>query len=184
MEYTLASGNASNYIITMKLSATDWEEMGQKALLQFQKEVKEPGFRDGHVPLDVVKKKVSPQYLEIATIEEAIHKTTKKLIKEHEDKKFIGTIYELDKNQELKPEDGYEFTFKLDVYPEVHVKNDDWKKATVEVIDATAAPEEIDETIMNLRKQYASYDPAEIVNAASVFKVSFKHLNGTDELET
>ena len=183
MEYTLQPWNASNYIITMKLTPADWDEMTQNALKQFQKEVKEPGFREGHVPLDIVQKKVSPQYLEIATIEEAIHKTTKKLIKEHEDKQFIGTIYELDKNQEVDPSEGYEFTFKLDVYPEVVVENDNWKKATVEKIDSAAQEDEIDETIMNLRKQYASYDPAETVDASSVFKVSFRHLDWDTELE-
>jgi FKBP-type peptidyl-prolyl cis-trans isomerase (trigger factor) len=35
--------------------------------------MKEPGFRPGHVPLDMVEKKVQPQYLEIAQFEEAIH---------------------------------------------------------------------------------------------------------------
>jgi FKBP-type peptidyl-prolyl cis-trans isomerase (trigger factor) len=35
--------------------------------------MKEPGFRPGHVPLDMVEQKVQPQYLEIAQFEEAIH---------------------------------------------------------------------------------------------------------------
>jgi len=57
--------------------------------------MKEPGFRDGHVPLDIVEKKVQPQYLEVAIYEEVIHAGTKVMLEENKEIKFIGNVYDL-----------------------------------------------------------------------------------------
>lgn len=141
--------------------------------------MKEPGFRPGHVPLDMVEKKVQPQYLEIAQFEEAIHAGTKQLLDENQEIKFIGQVYDLNKDDQ---ENETQFTFKLDVYPEVEVKNKKWEKLSMETLENTATEEEITQTMDNLRKQYADYQPADAVTMETVFKVSFKHLDDTGEV--
>jgi FKBP-type peptidyl-prolyl cis-trans isomerase (trigger factor) len=69
------------------------------------------------------------------------------------------------------------FTYKLDVYPEVEVTNKKWEKLSMKPLESTATDEEIAQTMDNLRKQYADYQPAQEVTAETVFKVSFKHLD-------
>jgi FKBP-type peptidyl-prolyl cis-trans isomerase (trigger factor) len=87
-------------------------------------------------------------------------------------------VYDLNKDDK---EDETQFTFKLDVYPEVEVKNKKWEKLTMDELENTASAEEITQTMDNLRKQYADYQPAEKVTLDTVFKVSFKHLNEAGE---
>lgn len=146
----------------------------EKALQQFQKEMKEPGFREGHVPLDIVEKKVNPAYIEMAMLEEVVHAGTKQLIEEHPEIKFIGNIYDLNRDEK---DDTTLITFKLDVYPDIEVKNEDWKKIQPEVIDSKATDQELEETLMNLRKQYANYEQVDTIATDTVFKVQFKLLD-------
>ncbi len=170
MQYTLEPGQQSNRGITLTVTPDDMAAHKQKALANFQKEMKEPGFRDGQVPLDIVEKKVNPAYVEMAILEEVVHAGTKQIIEEHEDKKFIGTIYNLDRKEE---NEQTLITFFLDVYPEVSTKNDKWQSLTIDKIDDTPTPEEIDETLTNLRKQYADYKACDAITPACVFKVKF-----------
>ena len=142
----------------------------QKALQQFQKEMKEPGFREGHVPLDIVEKKVNPAYIEMGILEEVVHAGTKKVIEEHNDIKFIGNIYDLNRDDK---DTTTTITFFLDIYPEISEKNQNWQKIKLDTIDSTPTADEIDETINNLRKQYADYQATETILDNSVFKVKF-----------
>ena len=170
MEYTLEQGKQSNWQITLTVTADDMATYKKKSLENFQKEMKEPGFREGHVPLDIVEKKVNPAYLEMGILEEVVHAGTKKVIQENEDKKFIGNIYDL--NREEK--DGNTIiTLFLDVYPEINEKNQNWKKTTIDKIDDKPTPEELEDTITNLRKQYADYKVIDTINESCVFKVKF-----------
>ncbi len=179
MEYTLQAWNASNYHITVTLSKDELAWYKSKALTAFQKDIKEPWFRPWHVPLDIVEKKVQPQYLEVAIMEEAIHAWTKKMLDENKDIKFIGNIYDLDKSEK---DNIVSFTYKLDIYPEVEEKNDAWQSLRLEAIDASATEQEIDETLTNLSKQYASYETTDEVSPDSVFKVSFIHTDANEKV--
>lgn len=174
MEYTLDQANQSNYQITLKLSPEDMSQHKDKVLKNFQKEMKEPGFRKGHVPLDIVEKKVSQEYLLMGMLEEAIHAGTKQLLDEHSEIKFIGSIYDLQREEK---DDQTHISFKLDVYPEVEAKNDNWTSITIDPIDPSPTDQEIDETILNLRKQYAQYEPTDTVADGTIFKVKFQHID-------
>ncbi len=174
MEYKLTQGTNSNYEISLTIPTADMEKHKLKALELFQKEMKEPGFRQGHVPMDIVEKKVNPAYLEMGMLEEAVHEGTKKLIEENPKIRFIGAIYDLNRSE---ADDATVITFKLDVYPEVVTKNDTWKTAKLAGIDSAPSDEEVATTIMNLRRQYADYKEADVIEEGSVFKVKFHVLD-------
>ena len=75
-------------------------------------------------------------------------------------------------NKEEK-DDTTIITIKLDVYPEVITKDEKWKSIKLDKIDDKATDKEIEETLLNLRKQYADYKPAKTIHENSVFKVAF-----------
>ncbi|MDP4011506.1 MAG: trigger factor [Candidatus Roizmanbacteria bacterium] len=175
MEYTLQPGKQGNYQVTVTLVPDELTTYKAKALENFQKEMKVEGFRPGHAPLQMVEQKVAPEYLNVALYEEALHDATARMLEEHKDKKFIGTIYNL--NIDDKKADAVTITFLIDVYPEVKETSDKWKKTKVSPVDATASKEEIEDTLQNLRKQYADYQPATEVGSDSVFKVSMGFLD-------
>lgn len=167
MQHTVTKGTQSNYQITMTLTKDQMGTYKVKALQTLQKDIKEPGFRPGNVPLDIVEKKIRPDYLEMAIYEEVLHAGTHQLLETNKDIKFIGTIYDLNKEEK---DETVVFTFKLDEYPQVDVKNDKRKKLTIEAIDPEATQEEINDTLMNLKKQYANYLPADTISGESLFK--------------
>ena len=132
------------------------------------------GFRKGEVPLDMVEKNVQPAYVQLALYEEAMHQGTIQIVKEHEDIKFIGNIYDL---QQEEKDGAMIFTYKLDIYPDVETKNTAWEKASIEALDSKATDEEIEETLTNLQKQYADYQPHDIVQEDTICKVTFQILD-------
>jgi len=54
------------------------------------------------------------------------------------------------------------------------MKDEKWKSIKLDTVDDTASEKEIDDTLLNLRKQYANYKPAETITDNSVFKVAFQ----------
>lgn len=179
MDYTLQPGLQSNYQVTVTLTPDELATYKTKALEHFQKEMKVEGFRPGHAPLQMVEQQVAPEYLNVALYEEALHEATKRMLQDHEDKKFIGTIYNL--NIDDKQAGKVTLVFTIDVYPEVKEISQKRKKNNVQPLDTTASEAEIEDTIMNLKRQYADYQPAETVTENSVFKVNMKFLDKTGQ---
>ena len=174
MKYTLTKGNQSNYEIKLTVTPEEMAANKTKVLKGFQKDMDLKGFRKGEVPLEMVEKNIQATYLQLGLFEEAVHQGTMQIVKENEEVKFIGNIYDL--GQEEK-EGTITFSYKLDVYPEVNESNQDWKKVNIEAIDTKPSDEELEETLVNLQKQYADYQPTEEVGDDTVSKVSFSIVN-------
>jgi len=174
MRYTLTKGTHCNYEITLIVPETDMPGYKASVLKNFQKDINVPGFRKGHVPLDMVEQKVSPEYITIGIFEEIVHQGTKQLLDEHKDIKFIGSIYDL--NREEKENETH-ITFKLDIFPEVSVKNDNRKTNKLPAISTEPTDEEVAQTLLNLQKQYATYDPTDNIGENSIFKIKFSFLD-------
>ncbi|MBP6256871.1 hypothetical protein KA405_04085 [Patescibacteria group bacterium] len=125
----------------------------------------------------MVEERVSPEYLKVAMYEEVLHATTGKMLQEHADKRFIGQMYDL-RIDDAKPE-AINLAFTLDVYPEIIQNDTKREKVTAPAINAEASNEEIEETITNLKRQYASYTKADIVGENSVFKIALSFVDKT-----
>lgn len=176
MKYELKKWNKSNYEITLHVDAKNTDSYKEKVLRGFQKEVDVPGFRKGHVPLSMVESQVRPEYIKIGIYEEMIHEGINLIIKEkgESEVRFIWNIYDL--NQEEK-KDTLTITFKIDSYPEVEVKNQNWKKVSVKKIDDKVSAKEIEETMTNLRRQQATYKDTDVVARDVVIKARMKFLD-------
>jgi FKBP-type peptidyl-prolyl cis-trans isomerase (trigger factor) len=66
---------------------------------------------------------------------------------------------------------------KLDIFPEVEIKNKDWTSLTMTEISPKATKEEIDEALLRLKKNYADYKDADIMSRHSISKVSMSFLD-------
>lgn len=174
MQYEITQGTQSNFVITLLPKPEDLEKAKKKVLLDFQKEMDMQGFRKWHVPLDMVEKNAKPMMLQMGIYEQIVHEWTKKMLDDNEDKKFIGMIYDL---QPQENDGSVTFTFKLDVYPEVKEVNSNRKSSKLAEYESKPSQEEIDQTITNLKKQYAQYEPAEVVGEWTIFKAKFTILD-------
>lgn len=180
MNYTLQPGTQSNYMVTVTLTNNELLSHKEAALKQFQKDANIEWFRPWHAPLSMVEQRIQPEYLKVAMYEEALHTATNQMLEEHPDKKFIGQMYGLSIND--AKENTISLTFTIDVYPDTTQKNDAWTKVHANKIASEANDAEVEETLYNLRRQYANYKQATQVGPDSVFKVSlsFRDWNGTE----
>ncbi|MBO4516564.1 hypothetical protein J5751_03955 [bacterium] len=60
---------------------------------------------------------------------------------------------------------------KLDIYPEVEVKDDKWKKNKMKKIESKATDKEVDEALLNLKKNYADYQDTDKIEKDTVSKI-------------
>jgi len=96
------------------------------------------------------------------------------LLKEQPDLKLIGEPYDLKQEQK----DGNTIIdLKLDIFPEVEVINNDREKASVAPIDNTATQEEVEGTLINIKKQYADYQDADDIQLDTISKITLEYLD-------
>jgi hypothetical protein len=72
---------------------------------------------------------------------------------------------------------GLVISLKLDLYPQVTVSNNKREKLTLDTIDAQPTAEEVENSFMQLRKQYASYDEQETIEDNSIVKIKVSYTN-------
>lgn len=175
MQYSLQEGKQSNYQITVTLTPEELLTHKEAALKQFQKDTNIEWFRPGHAPLSMVEQRVSPEYIKVAMYEEALHTATNKMLTEHQDKKFIGQMYDL--HIDDKKENLITLTFMIDVYPDTTQKNDAWMKLKAKPVTSEVTDAEVADTMFNLQRQYANYKEATQVGPDSVFKVNLSFID-------
>jgi FKBP-type peptidyl-prolyl cis-trans isomerase (trigger factor) len=65
----------------------------------------------------------------------------------------------------------------LDIYPEVEVKDDKWKKNKMKKIESKATDAEVDEALLNLKKNYADYQDTDKIEKDTVSKIAIDFLD-------
>ena len=161
MKHTLKKGKASNYEVEIIFTPEDQSKEKQHVLLTFQKDMEKPGYRKGHVPLDIVEKNVDPQYFDMAVTEHIINHALQHILAENSEIKFIGEPY----GYETKEDKGTTVvTFHLDVYPEVKVEGKKWESIKMKAIKAEATEKEVEDSLLNIQKNYADYKDAETIS--------------------
>ena len=93
MKHSLKKGSASNYEVEIIFNTEDQSKERQHVLLSFQKDMEKPGYRKGHVPLDMVEKSVDPKYFEMAITEHIINHVLTDVLQNNSDIRFIGEPY-------------------------------------------------------------------------------------------
>lgn len=117
-----------------------------KAIKSLGKDVKVPGFRKGHVPMEVLERAIDPARLAQAEINDAINESVIELI-ETEDLQLLDqpTV----SVTKYVPNDALEFTAEIEVVPPV--KLGDPTKLKVKKPEAKVDKEQIDDVIKRLQ---------------------------------
>lgn len=174
MEKTVKKWAHANYDIQLIITAKEYEDAKLIMLKEFQKDYEAPGFRKGAAPLDMVEKNIKPEYISIGAYEKLINKGLQEILKEQPDLKLIGEPYDLKQEQK----DGNTIIdLKLDIFPEVEVVNNDREKQSCTPIDNTATQEEIEGTLMNIKKQYADYQDTDSIQLDTISKIALEYLD-------
>ncbi len=174
MEKQIKKWAHANYDIQLTITEKEFEDAKLIILKEFQKDYEAPGFRKGWAPLDMVEKNIKPEYISIWAYEKLINIGLQEILKEQPDLKLIGEPYDLKQEQK---EGNTIIDLKLDIFPEVEVTNNDREKQSCTPIDNTATDEEIEGTLMNIKKQYADYQDTETIELDTISKITLEYLD-------
>ncbi len=174
----LEKGSQSYYQIIISLTEKELEDYKELALAEFAKTFKKDGFRPGKVPAHIVKQEVNEVYLEMESMNDIVNDSIHQVMDNNKELKFIGQPYDMDRKKEDKTD---LLSYKLDVYPEVEVLNDNWKSVKVDKIDDKIEKEELAEAIEGLKRQYATYVDADVISHHTVDRLKVIYMNNDSE---
>lgn len=164
----------SAYEVKLTTEQSDHEKARKEVLKHFQKDLELPGFRKGFVPMDMVQEHINQEYLVVWEYESLVNMWLQDVLKENQDIRFIWEPYDF--HQEKK-DDNIEITLKLDIFPEVEVANDDWKNSNIPEIKVVVEDKEIDDALINIKKNYAEYKDVDIISIQTISKVSLSFID-------
>jgi len=174
MEKQVKKWTHANYDIQLTITEKEFEDAKLIMIKEFQKDYEAPGFRKWSAPLDMVEKNIKPEYISIWAYEKLINIGLQEILKEQPEIKLIGEPYDLKQEQK----DGNTImNLKLDIFPEVEVVNTDWEKQSCTPIDNIATEEEIEWTLINIKKQYADYQDADTIELDTISKIALEYLD-------
>ncbi len=133
--------------VTISLGKEELDAAEQVALKKLSKTVKVPGFRKGHVPLEMVAKHADPNELGQETLENAFSRAVAESFIENKLQALERPEVEIKK---YVPGQDLEFTAEADVLPKI--KLGDHKALKAEKAPVKVAKKDIDEVIERIRK--------------------------------
>ena len=174
MKTSLKKGTGAFYDIELILEAKDQDGAKAHVLKDFQKDLQLPGFRKGFVPMHLVEENIKPEYFTMGVFEHLVNDGLHAVLQANPELRFIGEPYDL--KQDKKGDDTV-VTLKLDFFPEVEIKGDEWKSLTMATITAEATKEDVEESILRLKKNYADYVDTDVVTYDSISKMEMHFLD-------
>jgi trigger factor len=143
--------DALNAEVTIQINRSDFEPQVNSILQDYKKNINLPGFRKGHVPMGMIKKRY-----EIAVIAEEVNKLLREKLDSYLKEEKIDLLgYPLPKESESPIDwnsNSLDFAFELGLAPKFEVKLDILKKVTHYVIEPDTKM--INEQVEYIRKQY------------------------------
>lgn len=149
MNITLKTLPKSEVQLTVELTEDQMNKYYEKAAKQVSNMVKIPGFRPGHVPLDVLKQHVNEEALEAHMIDIALPEVYSDAILKEKVKAVSRPKIEIIQKSPLK------FEAVVAVYPEVKV--DGYQKAEIKRNEVKVEAKDVDEVLKDLQKRHATY---------------------------
>jgi trigger factor len=136
--------------ITIEINEEQQKQYMIKAAEEISKMVKVPGFRPGHVPLDVLKKHVREGAIEAHMIDMALPSTYAEAVKKENLQVITRPKITILQDVPLK----YEAT--VGIYPEVKISGYDTIKVKKEEADVKET--DVEEVLTDIQKRHAKYE--------------------------
>lgn len=164
-----------NAEITLKISESDYQDKVTESLKKYRKQAKMPGFRQGMVPMGMVKKMVGTQIL-VEEINRVLSDAIYKYISD-EKLEILGNPMPVEKDEQIDwdKQKEFEFTYQLGLAPEVKAEitdKDKFDKYKVKISDKMIA-EQIDE----LAKRYGKMTEAQVSEKGDMLYGTFQQVD-------
>ena len=147
MNTTVKHLSETRVLVAIEIGKPELEAAEQVALKKLSKTVKVPGFRKGHVPLEMVAKHVDPNELGQETLDNALSRAVAESFLENELQALERPEVEVKK---FVPGQTLEFTAEADVLPKVTLG--DYKTLIAEKEVAKVKKSDVDEVLDRIRQ--------------------------------
>lgn len=156
MQITVDTTSAIERTMTFAVLEADVQAATQKELQKIARTAKLPGFRPGKVPMSMLEKNYGYSAFNDALNDKVIEAFSNAVT---ERKLRVAGRPTIDAVQDHADKTELAFTAKFEIYPEI--KFGDFKALPLETFTAVVGEADIDETLAMLRKQRASFVPAQ-----------------------
>ena len=140
----------THVLVTISVTKEELADAEQVALKKLSKDTKVPGFRKGHVPLEMVAKNVDPNVLAQETLENALSKAVAASFIENKLQVLERPAVEVKK---FVPGQELEFTAEADILPTVKLGDHTKLKVTKKPVKVT--DDDVNEVLDRIRKGFA-----------------------------
>jgi len=153
MNVTVKNLPKSEVKLTVEVPPDKLEKYYEKAARQISNMVKIPGFRPGHVPIDVLKKHVNEQAIENHMLDIAIPQLYAEAIVTEKIKAISRPKVEIITQKPLK------FEATVAIYPDVKISGYD--KISIKKQEVKVTEQDVEEVLRDVQKRYATYKEVE-----------------------
>jgi len=181
MNITQEKKDNLNAVLKIDFEKNDYQPLYEKALKDYRKRVNLPGFRQGHVPMGIIKKRFGKSLL-ADEINNLLTTTLRDYIEEHKLKVLGNPMPSEDREDsgDWDNPDAFEFYFDLALAPEFEVKLNEKSKFDfhrVEVSDSM-----IDEQLDSLLRRHGKLGDVDESGENDIILGDFVELDENDEI--
>lgn len=182
MNITQEKKDELNALVKIDVSKSDYQPLYEKALKDYRRRVNLPGFRQGHVPMGIIKKRFGKSLL-AEEINQLVNNSIRNYIDEHKLDVLGSPIPSTDHKDEGnwdQPED-FQFFFDMAIAPEFEVKITE--KTKFDFHRVAVSDKMVDEQIDNLTKRHGKLSDAEVSEDDDLLLGTFVELDENDEIQ-
>jgi len=181
MDVQVKNTDELNAILTIKINNDDYKDKYESSLKKYKKDVQLPGFRKGHIPASIIKKKYGASIL-AEEIDKLLNDTLYKHITENKINILGNPMPKVDKNQEIdwKNPSDFEFEYEIGLAPEFNLElpgKDKYTYHKLKIDDKL-----INKQIEDFAKRYGKLSSVEISEDKDMIMAEFNELDENDKI--
>ena len=169
-----------NAIITIEVKPEDYQPKVDETINNYRKNANIPGFRPGHVPSGIIKKK----YGKVVLVEELNRLLGKELVNYLRDNNIdvLGSPLPVQALEQLTFEEGKNFSFdyEIGIAPAVNVRIPESK---IPFYQIKVDDKMVDDDINEMRRRYGKFSNPESAELTSVLYGEFTEMNENGEIK-
>ena len=177
MNITKENSGALNAVVKIEIVAEDYHTNVSELLEDYRKKADIPGFRKGHVPMGMIKKKYGKSIM-IDEVNKLLQASLNKFLTDEKLEILGNPIPRMQEDFDWEAA-VFSFEFEIGLAPEFEVDLKSKKKVTQFNIIAT--DELIDKEVENIQARYGTESPIEVVTATS--NVTGTFVNQENEID-
>ena len=181
MDVKIKNIDALNAVMTIKITNEDYEGPYNTSLKKYRNQIQLPGFRKGHIPTSVIKKKYGPSIL-AEEIDKLLSESINKHINENKINILGNPLPKNDENLQIdwKNPGDFEFEYDLGIAPEFELNlpgKDKYAYHKVKVDDKL-----INKQIEDFARRYGKLSLVDEAAEKDMIMASFKELDTNDQV--